>query len=153
MPIKLQRSQKLFVKHLAAFASEVQRENKLGMFVIRAHLLVEQMLNDVLIEHLAMSPDELDELGLRFAQKIKMASHLEHFEPVVTKSIQALNKIRNKCAHDIRYVPSEPEFRSFWHEVGAQFPLAKVDEDSFGMLTRYVAFLVGYLFPGDLLQS
>lgn len=82
------------------FHEELCEEDELGS-VIRAHLHIERLLNE-LIDNLLEDPRALDELRLDFYGKVVLAAALglkkEYKAPIV-----GVGKIRNKYAHQIGF--------------------------------------------------
>ncbi|MBN9983779.1 hypothetical protein [Rhizobium laguerreae] len=78
--------------------------------VLRAHLVVESLLNTYLPEYFGL--EDFDELRLSFAQKAKMLPAAKSSASFVRPGIIQLNKVRNKFGHQLNHIVEFQEINS-----------------------------------------
>jgi hypothetical protein len=97
--------------------------------VLRAHLLIEQFLNDF-IRHNLSHPEFLDEAKLRFAQKQKLAESIHSGCLTQDKTMKALwtlvsqlNGVRNALAHQGFGDMDQSRLKAFENGLRASMPV------------------------------
>lgn len=74
-------------------------EDDLGV-VIRAHLHIEHHLNE-LIELVMPGPKFFEEMGLSYANQVRLAAASGAIRPELARPLRALGKLRNDMAHKL----------------------------------------------------
>lgn len=90
----------------------------LGPF-LSGHLMVEFMLRKLISQH----DKRLTVLSekMRHAELIDLAAQLGHISPPQKDVLLAINRMRNRLAHQITYIPTLDELRSLWESARAAF--------------------------------
>ena len=78
--------------------------------LLRGHLWIENLINDVLDVHVK-DPSALDLDRMSFRQKIDIAQGFGFITPEDGRSLRTLNRLRNKLAHNLMAEPSQNEIR------------------------------------------
>lgn len=81
-------------------AEHVRKATTSLELVLKAHLLAEGLLDQILVETL-MRPDRLDLSRASFAQKLSLAVATGGLAAELEAPVRALNRKRNKIAHDL----------------------------------------------------
>jgi len=117
-------------ERLAVFNALWVRDEKTIGDVLHAHLVVEHCLTQHLQVFYPEMPD-LNTLGLKFVQKVKLISAKDHLGQFVREGLIALNKIRNNLAHkmhleinplDVRVMRDIPYYKAFRKAGGYTIP-------------------------------
>lgn len=87
-------------------------DNTLFSPIMTAHLFLERVLEELIKDQLVFPDQFLKENYLRFDSKIKLALALGVLEENHFSAFKALNRIRNKLAHDWDYSLSDKELNS-----------------------------------------
>ncbi len=77
--------------------------------VLRSHLFAEQILNELLCNHLGITNEQLEKVGLAFAKKLAIASAAKMLPAALAMTLKKLNALRNECAHSFQYSPTREE--------------------------------------------
>jgi hypothetical protein len=91
-----------YFKSLEQFLSHLPPGRDEELLVLKGHLLVERLVARYLRSRLP-NPEQLEKVGLRFAQKVAVASAMssEADEAWLWQAIFLLNQLRNELAHDL----------------------------------------------------
>lgn len=73
------------------------------IFVLRAHLFIEGILESIIKSKLPKHKAILGKPGLQFFDKLRLISAMDILPEGIFASINALNELRNKFAHNIDY--------------------------------------------------
>lgn len=122
---------------LAAFNSEFKDLSSVESThlnaVLKNHLIIEHYIDRYL--EAAFPEIELwGEMRLRFSTKTKMLSNKRTTLSMVLPGIEALNRVRNKYAHNLHYVPSPSdyveitEFITMWRSAAGQSVPVKLED-------------------------
>ena len=134
------------------FMNEVRhffgRDHSGVVAVLKAHLIAEQMMNAILLFNFEWNDEELSKQRFTFAQKTSLVVASESLTPEVRKSLLALNKIRNKCAHQFSFELKQEHwieiFDPFQHEMPYQQAVPEGEDQKW---MRWSFWLLGLLFP------
>jgi hypothetical protein len=106
--------------------------------IVHTHLYLDHILTQILIGAL-MKPKALQVDRLSFSQKVAFLDALGLLSDELKRTVLAINKVRNKIAHEIDFnISAEDQNRLRYtvsSEAKASFGFNKED-NSFGMLTR-----------------
>ncbi len=125
-----------------------ERDHSGVVAILKAHLMIEQMLNEIIKCNLTWSDKKLDSCRLTFAQKVKLTIGMEQLASSVELSLSTLNKIRNLCAHDFDFELED----SHWEDIFSPF----IDETPYGTAIapsedlkwkRWTMWMLGIFFP------
>lgn len=117
-------------EHLATFNALWVRDERTIGAVLHAHLVVEHCLTRHLQVFYPGMPD-LNTVGLKFAQKVKLISAKDHLGQLVREGLIALNKVRNNLAHkmhleinplDVQVMRDVPYYKAFREAGGYTIP-------------------------------
>lgn len=97
-------------KHIAVFKGKVDKYLPSGLsadvLILRAHLICEYYLNQILILKHKVDAKKIDEL--RFFEKLDLAfDKSDTYEKNIFDRVNKLNKLRNRVGHELEYVLSE----------------------------------------------
>ncbi len=73
------------------------------IFVLRAHLFIEEILESIIKSKLPKYKAILEKPGLQFFDKLRLVRAMDVLPKGIFASINALNELRNKFAHNIDY--------------------------------------------------
>lgn len=89
------------------YATHLSKENDIVTTILKGHLFVEELLEDIIYFH-CRDPQPLKDTQLTFSMKLKLANALfgSHIPDIklpnnIWKVITSLNKLRNEIAHKI----------------------------------------------------
>ncbi|MBI1423112.1 MAG: hypothetical protein GC149_06575 [Gammaproteobacteria bacterium] len=104
---KLERDTTKYFKHLAAHLPRIKDPT---LLILRGHLLVEELLDEIL-ETWLKNPNVLIDARLTFYQKMKLAQGItsKQDDKFTWKPIELLNQLRNKISHKLS--PHDLEIR------------------------------------------
>lgn len=91
-----------YFESLERFQTHVPVGKDAELLILKGHLLVERLLEKYLSQNLA-NPLELQDVGLRFGQKVAIvaALHTQTESSWLWSSLRAFNRVRNELAHQI----------------------------------------------------
>lgn len=78
------------------------------LMVLRAHLLAEYYIDQLICLEIPRGDIILDK-GFSFFQKLTILKSLDITKEKLVDCLEALNKLRNRCAHDMEYAISETD--------------------------------------------
>lgn len=117
-------------KHLKVLRDKLTRflspETPPDVLIIKAHLICEYYINQILILKELCSVREINKLG--FYDKLKKVR--ENFGPEYNDNFNAaatLNKLRNKVGHELEYTLSESDVDELGFYRGKEYVLEKYD--------------------------
>jgi hypothetical protein len=122
--------------------------------ILRIHLVTEYLLEELIRLVLEKNAEPVLSIGLKYSQKLELASKLELIEefnllPVyVVGSLRKLNKLRNRVAHRLNEFVNDAEILELF--VGMESELLYVELMENGQviaLRRYLSFIFGYMLP------
>lgn len=85
-------------------------EHEIKIIVLQCHLILETFLSDYLA-HANPAASRISECRLSFAQKLDLAYHPHTSILFIHEGMKALNKLRNKFAHSVKYSPTEADIK------------------------------------------
>jgi hypothetical protein len=104
-------------------------EKPADILIIKAHLLCEYYVNQLLVFREKCSHQELE--SLTFNQKINKAFNLsDKKEKVSFDYTNKLNKLRNKVGHELEYSLSESDIDTLGYVQGKEYILNKYDHET-----------------------
>ena len=90
------------------FLRLMPKTQDLSLIVLKGHLLIEEILQEIINQHLK-EPDALSDARLTFFHRLRLVQALTGKTARVWKSVEKLNQIRNQLAHKLE--PSDLESR------------------------------------------
>lgn len=81
--------------------------------LLRAHLWIERALHDSILANGIRNPADYEDLRLGFANTVRLALALGVLPRIAVPAFLALNKLRNRLAHEPRFVLEEGAIRDF----------------------------------------
>jgi|GEM_PF-2965161 len=132
-------------KHSRALKEKINKflsaEKPSDVLIIKAHLICEYYLNQILIVKNISNAQEIDKLG--FYEKVNKALNIQnHEEKKLRERLIKLNKLRNKVGHELEYILSEFDVDSLGYLTGKEYILSKYDFDTIQELLRYTLCLI-----------
>lgn len=126
----------------------LQERDPLLDTVLRGHLLIEEVLDDLVTAY-AFHPQYVSDLRLTFYHKLNVARafNARHVDEPIWKAIGALNTLRNDLAHRLTSAEREERVRRFLESVREDIPkhaATKAAWDGTGSLEE-VALALAYL--------
>jgi len=122
--------------------------------IVRIHLVTEYLLEELIRLVLEKNAEAVLSIGLKYSQKLQLASQLEFVEEFnllpdnVVGSLRRLNKLRNRVAHHLNESVKDTEVLELF--VGLESELPYMDLMELGTLIalrRYLFFIFGYMLP------
>jgi hypothetical protein len=122
--------------------------------ILRIHLVTEYLLEELIRLVLEKNAEPVLSIGLKYSQKLELASKLELIEEFnllpdyVVGSLRKLNKLRNRVAHRLNEFVNDAEILELF--VGMESELLYVELMENGQviaLRRYLSFICGYMLP------
>ena len=126
-------------KHSRALQEKLKRflakENAPDVLIIKAHLICEYYLTQVLILKESYTSNELYKLS--FSEKLEKAlDKADKIEDFSYKQIKKLNKLRNKIGHELEYSLSEADIDELGFLRGKEYIFEKYDYETLPDLLR-----------------
>ncbi len=124
----------------------VEEKDDLLDVVLRAHLYIEQLLDEML-GMWAANPQYMKKANLSFAQKVNLvrALNLHHPEEGIWKAIFDLNSVRNDFAHHLSSDERQKKIRKFIDSTNSYFSDTKSDKYEYSIYEELL-LCFSYLF-------
>ena len=107
----------------------LSKEKPADILIIKAHLLCEYYVNQLLVLREICTAKELE--SLTFYEKIEKAFVLtDKKEKLTFDCVHRLNKLRNKVGHELEYSLSESDVDSLGYAQGKDYILNKYDVET-----------------------
>ncbi len=121
---------------------QLDAENETISFLLKTHLFSEYHMDRLLADYLGEKREPLDRMDLRFAQKLSLIDSFALLPQECIRSLQALNKLRNRCVHTFNTRPTMEDVRQVASAISAfrAENIQTVPE----FMKAYMAFLFGY---------
>ena len=111
-------------QELASFSQEyrglIEGEDKNLSVVLRSHLIIEHYID----RYIALAIPEIEDweqLRLTFSNKLEIINNRRTSIAMLYPAIKALNKIRNKYAHNLNYKPNESDYEPIYNFIQIWF--------------------------------
>lgn len=124
-----------------------ERDHQGLIGILKSHLIVEQMLNEMIKCNLNWNDKKLDSCRLSFAQKIKIVVAMENLNDSVERALITLNKIRNLCAHDISFELEDSHWESIFEPFIEGMPYDSISTLEYMRWKRWAYWIMGVFFP------
>ncbi len=129
---ELEKHQRVLIEKIKSFLAT---EKPSDVLIIKAHLICEYYLNQILILKKLCTAKQISEKG--FFEKCNLALDITKAdENECRDSLLGLNKLRNKVGHELEYLLSETDVDSLGFLKGEVYILKKYDFDSLQELLR-----------------
>ena len=113
-------------KELALYKQEVSAAKDPKLHILIVHLYIEHLLERYLTAQLKTTKRLFGKNGLGFEKKLLMIEAMGGFSPQQIDSIRKLNALRNDCAHQFKYQPSNAELEAFGRTLGKAYSAIKL---------------------------
>jgi hypothetical protein len=80
--------------------------------LLQAHLYFDHVITQLLSEEL-VNPDAVNVSRMSFSQKMQFITALDLLSPELVSSVEFMNGLRNKIAHDLNFEISDKDVRDF----------------------------------------
>ena len=132
-------------KHITPLREKLSKflaqDKPTDVLIIKAHLICEYYLNQILIIKESCNANELNRIS--FSQKNERALNRENqFERQSSDSLRILNRIRNRVGHELEYVLSEADVDALGYVQGKEYILRKYDSSDLSALLRWVLIII-----------
>ncbi len=110
-------------KNLERFAKKMSDLDELGNYILKGHLLVEEMVTRI-VESFVFHREFIDEARLTFHQKLQLAratSTSDHGNSM-WGLISILNSLRNEMSHSLDRPKLQPKLDALRHKYFEEFP-------------------------------
>lgn len=128
-------------KHYEMYAASISEDGVAS--VLRFHLLSEYFLEQAIRVVLPRGDKIIDSGNYSFAQKLGVVEAAQAFPDSLISSLRNLNKVRNKCSHELNHQVTDRDLETIGSPLGKGWTKIKND-DGPGRPNR-----IGLLF-GDL---
>ena len=127
------------------FHKHLPRSNDLTLIVLKGHLLLEEIINNLLKEILP-NPNAISDFNFYFRLRLVRAL-LEQTNNDVLDAAEKLNNLRNKLAHHLEHPKIEKYIREFFRLVEtSDIPIDEFEKEATSKrLKRGISFLCGNL--------
>ena len=142
----------LDLKHLDRVFEHLPRGDDLTLLALKGHLLIEELLDDIIGAH-CQSPESLQDVEIRFPAKVKLVLALTgtHELKKIWRLCEKLNSLRNSLAHKIEHPLAQKKLNAFFAEFddGAfdWRPLARDTKDLWSALSILIGAIQGVRNP------
>jgi len=106
-----------------------QRPHDLLIYVLRFHLLAEHMFERIIKSALPRGDTLVSKARLSFSQKLAVVDALGIIDKKVVVSLDRLNSLRNKCAHERKLKVTLKQIDPISEPFGEKLSTAKLDPD------------------------
>lgn len=132
---------------LKRFEEVMQNENDAIMLILRGHLFTETLLESIILTKLPRGDRIIENASLTYNQKLVVVDSLDIAPDSVLSSLRNLNKLRNKCAHELNKDISITDVTRIGSSLGkkyTEFKLTQPNEPS-DVINRVISYICGYL--------
>lgn len=121
--------------------------------ILRAHLLSETYLNDLILHHFRGGRKITDNLKFTYVHKLEIVNAAKLLHSTILGSLRGLNQVRNNCAHVFDYEITKIDIDKIGKPFGKEYNHLKVHSESFRALLQHaLLILIGSLY-GHLKDS
>lgn len=122
--------------------------------IVRIHLVTEYLLEELIRLVLDDNAEPVLSIGLKYSQKLQLASQLELVEEFdllpdyVVGSLRNLNKLRNRVAHRLNEAVEDAEILDLFVGLENELPYSELmGHGRIVALQRYLSFIFGCMLP------
>ena len=126
---RLLKLSEYLIDHFREFDESINAPNDLLIFVLRFHLLAENMLERIIIGSLPRGANLVNKTRLNFSQKLAVVDALGVLDQNLIVSLGRLNSLRNKCAHKRKMKVTLKEIDQISEPLGEKLSTVKPDPD------------------------
>ncbi len=124
----------------------IEGENKNLSVVLRSHLIIEYYMD----RYIALAIPEVEDwkkLRLTFIKKLEIINNKRTTFGMLYPGVKALNKIRNKYAHNLNYKPKESDYKPISNFIQIWFSAAgkNLPSDFSQLIQEFALWTAGYL--------
>jgi hypothetical protein len=141
-------------KNLVLMMDKVRDNDTLIAEILRVHLVTEFLLEELIKLSFEDKAEALLSIGLRYQQKLELASKLELVKEFrllpdyVVGSLRKLNKLRNRVAHQLDEVVTDDEIKELFMGLENELPYNDLSElGPVHAMKRYLTFIYGCMLP------
>lgn len=145
---------KLRYKNLPLLMETAKGDDGVVGEIVRVHLVTEYLLEELIRLVLEENAEPVLSIGLKYSQKLELASQLELIEEFnllpdyVVGSLRKLNKLRNKVAHRLNESVEDTEILELFVGLENELPYVEIMEHGRVVaLRRYLSFIFGCMLP------
>lgn len=115
--------------------------------ILKAHLIVEYLMDGFLRTHLGDKAAPIFDLDLTFYKKLSLVSGYKLLPENIVVALKRLNQLRNKCAHTLSLKVTREDALALFESIKDGMPYSNYDGDLRFLLLRYLGWIAGYLTP------
>ena len=132
-------------KGLEGLNRAIANEQDIVMVILRAHLLTENLLEQLILAGLSRGDRILDEGNLTYYQKLILTAALDLLPDPIISSLRNLNKVRNDCAHQLEKTITENDVSKIGTSLGKKFVEIRHEAnfDDLTVLRHLLYYVVG----------
>lgn len=146
---KILKQSGYFIDQFREFHESINTPNDLLIYVLRFHLLTENMLERIIKGSLPRGANLVRDTRLSYAQKLAIVDALGILDEKLTVALQRLNSLRNSCAHKRKMKVTIKEIDSISEPFGKQLSSVKPDPDQDPNQTELNAAVLATAFFGS----
>jgi hypothetical protein len=151
---KLMKNSSYFVDQFREFHESVNIHNDLLIYVLRFHLLTENMLERIITGSLPRGANLVQNTRLSYVQKLAVVDALGIIDEKLILALQRLNALRNSCAHKRKLKVIIKEIDPISELFGEKLSTVKPDPDQDPQKTDLnAAVLVTAFFGSHIYQQ
>ena len=134
-------------RELILYKQEVESATDPKLHILIVHLYVEHLLERYLAVNLKTTKRLFGKNGLSFEKKLLIVEAMGGLTPQLIDSIRKLNALRNGCAHQFQYKPTDEDLEAFGWTLGKIYAeiKSKVGKDKDLCMRRVCRRLCGML--------
>jgi hypothetical protein len=131
-------------RRFQAFQTRFEQESPYAMDVLKGHLLVEEVLQEI-IEHACNRPERVSDAKITFFAKNKLAEAICGHESPVWGCIENLNSVRNELAHSMGTAKLELKIDRLIASTKVAFPIVDWSQDRHFNLVMAIVAIHAYI--------
>lgn len=134
-------------KEYQRFKQAIGTENDPTMLVLRAHLFSENILERIITQYLPRGDRAVENGNLTFNQKLVIVDAIDCLPDSIMSSLRNLNKLRNKCAHELDKSISNADITKIGSPIGKEFTRIKRESefDDIRILKSLIEYICGFI--------
>ncbi|GEA08571.1 hypothetical protein KUL42_33320 [Alteromonas sp. KUL42] len=125
------------------FSATILNESDQAILVLKGHLFAENIFENLIVLKISRGDKLLEKASFTFSQKLALVEAMELLDDGLVSSLRALNKLRNKFAHDLDASVSNNDLLKVGSPLGTVF--TKYKRESAGDDAKLLKKLINYL--------
>jgi hypothetical protein len=150
---KILKLSEYVIDQLREFHESINTPNDLLIYVLRFHLLTENILERIIKGSLPRGTNLVRDVRLSYAQKLAIVDALGIIDEKLIVALQRLNSLRNSCSHKRKLKVTIKEIDPIGEPFGEKLSSIKPDPDQDPSQTELNAAILATAFFGSHIYS